>query len=219
METDFHKQEDSRTVAVIVAHPDDETLWAGGSILSRPSWNWFVITLCRASDTDRAPRFLQALNALGAEGAMGDLNDGPEQKPLGAYEVQGTILQLLPPKHFDLVISHHPAGEYTRHLRHEEVGRAVIMLWHSGKISASELWTFAYEDGGRQYLPKPVETASIYHVLSKRIWQRKYRVITSIYGFETDSFEARTTPRAEAFWQFTDPMNARQWLDKESISP
>jgi len=26
----------AKTVAIIVAHPDDETLWAGGTILSHP---------------------------------------------------------------------------------------------------------------------------------------------------------------------------------------
>ena len=47
----------SKSIAVIVAHPDDETLWAGGTILSHPSNKWFIICLCRASDTDRSVRF------------------------------------------------------------------------------------------------------------------------------------------------------------------
>jgi hypothetical protein len=214
-----YKARKHQAVVVIVAHPDDETLWAGGTILSQPSWNWFIITLCRASDRDRAPKFFQTLKVFGAEGKIGDLDDGPEQKPLAANEVEGTILGLLPRQHFDLIISHNPAGEYTRHLRHEEIGRAVIMLWRAGKISADELWTFAYEDGGRQYLPKPIETADIYHILPKRIWQRKYRIITETYGFEENGFEAKTTPRAEAFWQFTNSTAARQWLDKDGIAP
>lgn len=209
----------SKAVAVIVAHPDDETLWTGGTILSHPSWNWFIITLCRASDRDRAPKFFQALKVLGAEGKMGDLDDSPEQKPLAENKVQGTILQLLPRKHFDIIISHNPAGEYTRHIRHEEIARAVIRLWHTGKISANELWTFAYEDGGKQYLPRPIKTATIFHILPERTWQRKYRIITATYGFEKIGFEAETTPRAEAFWQFTNSMDAEQWLNSGSISP
>lgn len=126
-----HKGE-SKTAAVIVAHPDDETLWAGGTILSQAARNWFIASLCRASDVDRAPRFMRALQDLGADGKMSDLDDGPEQKPLSENEIQETILHLLPQRHFDLIISHNPAGEYTRHLRHEELGRAVIMLWHLG---------------------------------------------------------------------------------------
>jgi hypothetical protein len=40
----------SANAAVIVAHPDDETLWAGGMILTHPGYNWFVASLCRKSD-------------------------------------------------------------------------------------------------------------------------------------------------------------------------
>lgn len=201
-----------KSAIVIVAHPDDETLWAGGTILGRPSWDWFILSLCRKSDPDRAPRFLRALQALGAEGKMMDLNDGPEQIPLVQEEIENTILQALPNTHFDLIISHSPAGEYTRHRRHEEIGEAVIALWACQKIQAKKLWTFAYEDGGRQYYPCPIQTAHLYMTLPEHIWQKKYNIITRIYGFQKDGFEARTTPCAEAFWQFTDSMVAQQWV-------
>jgi LmbE family N-acetylglucosaminyl deacetylase len=204
-----------KAVAVIVAHPDDETLWAGGTLLSQPSWRSFVITLCRASDPDRAPRFYQALKDLGATGDMGDLEDGPEQAPLAQSKVDETILQLLPQNHFDLVISHSPAGEYTRHRRHEEVAHAVISLWHAGKISAHQLWTFAYEDGSRQYLPRAIKTAHMYRILPEPIWQRKYEIITETYGFAANGFEAQTTPRAEAFWQFKHANEAQYWRENK----
>ncbi|MCX6320535.1 MAG: PIG-L family deacetylase [Bacteroidia bacterium] len=194
----------TKTVALIVAHPDDETLWAGGTILSHPSWQWFIVCLCRRSDKERAPRFYEALKILKSEGIMGDLDDGHEQKPLEEKEVENAILDLLPGRHFDLIITHNPTGEYTRHLRHEEVSKAVIKLWHAGKISANELWTFAYEDGNKEYYPRPVESATIYRTLTKRIWLRKYNIIIETYGFEKNSFEAETTPKAEAFWQFSN---------------
>ena len=202
----------SKAVAVIVAHPDDETLWAGGTILIHPSWQWFIVCLCRGSDKDRAPKFLKTLQILGSEGIMGDLDDGPEQKPLDENELKHAILKLLPSRHFDLIISHNPTGEYTRHIRHEEVSKAIIELWHNDKISANELYTFAYEDGGKKYYPRPVENAPVYRTLSKRIWLRKYNIITEIYEFEKSSFEAETTPRAESFWQFTNSHDAKKWL-------
>ena len=205
-------KKNSVEVAVIVAHPDDETLWAGGTILNHPSWQWFIVCLCRGSDKDRAPKFLRALQILGSEGIMGDLDDGPEQKPLDENELKHTILQLLPSKHFDLIISHNPNGEYTRHVRHEETGKAVIKLWHAGKISANELWTFAYEDGNKKYYPRPIKTASVCLVLTERVWLKKYSIITENYGFEKTSFAAETTPRAESFWKFTNPYDAQKWL-------
>jgi LmbE family N-acetylglucosaminyl deacetylase len=191
----------TKSVAIIVAHPDDETLWAGGTILSHPNWKFYTVCLCRGSDEDRAPKFYKALETLGSEGTMGDLNDGPEQIPLADTEVERAILQLLPSTQFDLIISHNCTGEYTRHLRHEETGKAVSTLWYSGKISARQFWTFAYEDNNAGYYPRAIETASVYHQLTRNIWKRKYSIITETYGFAKNSFEAETTPKAEAFWQ------------------
>ena len=205
-------RKDSKVATLIVAHPDDETLWAGGTILNHPSWQWFIVCLCRGSDNDRAPRFLKTLQVLGSGGIIGDLDDGPEQKPLDENELEQAILQLLPSIHFDLIISHNPNGEYTRHLRHEEIGKAVIRLWHAQKISANELWTFAYEDGEKKYYPRPIESSSIYHTLTEQIWLKKYSIITETYGFKKNSFEAETTPRAESFWRFTNSLDAQKWL-------
>ena len=211
------EREIPKSVAVIVAHPDDETLWAGGTILSNPSWKCFVLCLSRRSDPERASRFSQALGALKSVGAMADLNDGPEQKPLDEREVEHAILDLLPSRHYDLIISHNPSGEYTKHLRHEEAGAAVITLWHAGRISADELWTFAYEDGNKKYYPRPIEQAAIYRKLEENIWLEKYGIMTSTYGYEKNSWEAQTTPKAESFWRFTDPNDAKRWLDKKGV--
>jgi LmbE family N-acetylglucosaminyl deacetylase len=208
------KKNKSRTVAVIVAHPDDETLWAGGTILRHPSWNWHIISLCRANDPDRAPKFQKVLAFLGAEGAMGDLDDGPDQDPLPEKTVQDWILKLLPDMRFNLVLTHDPSGEYTRHLRHEETSRAVISLWQNNRIFTNELWTFAYEDGEKKYLPKPIKNSYFYYDLPERIWKKKYHIITKIYGFNQDSFEAQTTPRAESFRHFSLPEKAMEWVNK-----
>jgi LmbE family N-acetylglucosaminyl deacetylase len=201
-----------KTIVVIVAHPDDETLWSGGTILSHPKCDWFIVSLCRGKDPERSAKFFKALEALNAVGIMGDLDDGPEQQPLDLQAVEKAILNLLPLKHFDMIISHSPSGEYTKHLRHEEIGRAVIKLWHSNQIAANCLWAFAYNDENKKYLPKTIEKASVITNLSHQIWTKKYNIITKIYGFEDDSWEAQTTPKTEAFWQFGKPSEAMSLL-------
>lgn len=201
-----------KKIALIVAHPDDETLWAGGTILSHPLWNCFVVCLCRKNDKERAPRFYKALEALHSEGIMGDLDDGADQKPLKNNEVAQTILGLLPPVDYDLILTHHLTGEYTRHLRHEEVSKATIQLWRSGKISANELWTFAYKDNHKEHYPIATENASVCYRLTKDDWQKKYNIITKIYGFEKNSWEAKTTPNAEAFWHFSKSSDVADWM-------
>jgi LmbE family N-acetylglucosaminyl deacetylase len=204
-----------KQVAVVVAHPDDETLWAGGTLLSHPEWNCFIACLCRKDDPDRALKFARVLDLLGAKGTMGTLDDGPEQQPLPEKKVQNMILQLLPGRCFDLVLTHSIYGEYTRHRRHEETGRAVISLWADGMLTTAECWTFAYEDGHKTYYPRAMPGADHYEVLPEKIWKQKYQLMTGIYGFAPDSWEAGTTPTAEAFLQFTTADDARQWLFRE----
>jgi LmbE family N-acetylglucosaminyl deacetylase len=202
------------SVAVIVAHPDDETLWAGGALLSEPTWSTFVGCACRAHDADRAPKFARVLAELRAQGAMADLDDGPAQSPISDERVEQALLECLPKRDFERIVSHSPLGEYTRHRRHEEVARAVLRLWLRGALSAAELWLFAYDDEGGQRLPSALPSADIVYELSHEVWQRKYQLITGVYGFGEASWEARVTPRKEAFSLVRTREQARTWLER-----
>jgi LmbE family N-acetylglucosaminyl deacetylase len=189
------------TVLVIVAHPDDETLWAGGTFLLHPEWKCYVISMCRGGDPERAQRFRKALEILKADGAMADLDDGPDQIPLLPKELESTIMNLVPSTSFDLLITHNPKGEYTHHLRHEEVSKAVIDLWNEGKIAARNLWTFAYQDADGTYFPEAMKDAGILILLPLDIWNQKYQILTCTYGFAPVSWEAKACPKTEAFNQ------------------
>lgn len=206
------------SVAVLVAHPDDETLWAGGTLLSQHTWTTFVASACRAHDADRAPKFHSVLSRLEARGKMGDLDDSPEQLPLADEQVERTLLECLPSRHFDRILTHSPLGEYTRHVRHEEVGRAVLRLWLRGTLSATELWIFAYEDQAGSELPRAMASADITFKLAPEVWQEKRRLITVHYGFAESSWEARVTPRSEAFFRVTTAERARHWLEQRRSS-
>ncbi|MBI9107957.1 MAG: hypothetical protein JEZ04_14505 [Spirochaetales bacterium] len=202
-------------IAVIVAHPDDETLWAGGTLLSSSFENCFILSLCRREDPDRAARFYRVLTELGASGTMADLDDGPQQVFLPESLIANTIIDNLPIRMYDRIYTHSPLGEYTRHKRHEETGRAVLMLWLAGLLQTKEILLFAYDDGGHAHLPKPIKNANIKVNLPEEIWEEKYHLITDIYNFNKDSFEAKTTPATEAFWQVKTHDEARQWLKRK----
>ena len=193
---------DFSSCAIIAAHPDDEILWAGGTILLHAETRWTILSLCRKSDPDRAPKFRKVMEKLGATGVIGDLDDDPDQRPLGEREIKKTIMSLLPSDRFDLIITHSQWGEYTKHRRHEETAKAVLSLRKTEELRCRQLWMFAYEDGGGKYAPRPVRDADIHFWLPEDIWQEKYRIITETYGFAADSFEALAAGRHEAFWSF-----------------
>jgi len=176
--------------------PDDETLWAGGTLLMHGGWTTFVGTLCRAGDEDRAPKFFRALERLGAKGKMADLDDGPAQSPLDEKQVRSTLLSLVPGGHCDLIMTHAPKGEYTRHVRHEEVLEVCSECGPTGDPGPRTL-AFRYEDGDGRYLPRPKKRRYLVEV-PYELWEIKRRLLTEIYGFVPESWEVQTAPRREA---------------------
>lgn len=202
---------------VIVAHPDDETLWCGGFLLRRADVRWTIVALCRASDRDRAPRFNRAAARYGAATSIGDLDDGPGQQPIELDEVRAAIERLLPPVGYDIALTHGPLGEYTRHRRHEECCRAVCQLWAAGVLRARRLKMFAFGDGGRAHLPQVRADADERFALSPDEYEAKRLIITDIYGFAPDSWEARAVSATEGFRNFTSPPEALGFIHRMEV--
>jgi len=203
--------------AVIVAHPDDETLWCGGFLLRHRDWTWTILALSRASDSDRAWKFRKTLKHYGATGEIGDLDDGPGQRPLSDAVIREMVFDLLPEERFDLVLTHGPRGEYTRHLRHEECSRAVVGMWRSGLLRTGQLWMFAYEDDGRAHLPRPSSDADRTEALTADEWEEKRRILREFYGFAAESWEVRAAPREEAFHCFVHPAQALKHIAAHEV--
>ena len=57
-----------------------------------------------------------------------------------------------------------------------------------------------------------IEGSPLFYPLKQDVWERKYDIITNIYGFGKDSWEAQTTPKTEAFLQFDNAESAYKWL-------
>src|SRR3989338_9291501 len=141
------EKEDKINALVIVAHPDDETIWMGGTILQNLDWNWTIISLSRKNDPDRAPKFQRACKSLNhySTSIISDLDDQILQ-PLQIDEVKRKILFLLPKKNYDIIFTHGKNGEYG-HIRHKETHKAVVSLIEDNILKCSQLKFFSYIKG------------------------------------------------------------------------
>lgn len=121
----------ARRGVVVVAHPDDESLWCGGLLVRYPI-DWTIVA-CSIPKKDpiRAWKFFDACVALGAKGRL-----------LPFSERDFTHLATLDLSAFDLIVTHGAAGEYGNP-QHKEVHAYVKERW------ADRARYFGWRDGGR----------------------------------------------------------------------
>ena len=189
----------SKKVLVIVAHPDDETIWAGGTLLKNKSnWDITIISLCRKDDPDRAPKFKRVCKEYGAKSFISDLDDeeGGELKEITLNEITTRVNQLLPEKKYDYIFTHGENGEYG-HVRHKDVHDAVFKILKEKKLSCKELWLFSYRE--EKDFCRNDEKADKFINLKDDYYFRKKDLITNLYGFSKESFESICCRNIESF--------------------
>lgn len=123
--------------AIVVAHCDDETLFAAGLPLRFADREWTVIA-CSIPRIDpvRADRFHAACRTLGVEGrVLPEVETEPGQRLNG--------LEVINLDSFDCIVTHNAWGEYG-HNQHRHVHEFV-----KGRIKNQKLITFGYREGGK----------------------------------------------------------------------
>jgi len=185
--------------AMIVAHPDDEIIWGGGLILQHPDWAWTVLSLCRADDPDRRPKFEAVCKRLGVTGIISDLDDSELLAPIEPErDIASRIASHLADVPWGLCVTHGPDGEYG-HRRHKEVHAAVLGLLRDGMMQCVELWTFAYECDSATGGCRAAPWADMLVDLTAEQLAEKRRIVREEYGYAADSFEVTSCVSPEGF--------------------
>ena len=173
---------------IIVAHPDDETIWMGGFILRNKNYDWTILSLCRKHDKDRSPKFKKACDFYNAKSFMDNLND-TNKKPVDIERIIKKIKKHIE-NNYDFVFTHNSNGEYC-HIRHKEVHQAVMKMINRKLLKAGKLLFFSYFNAK---FNKKIK-------LTKEELETKKKIITEMYGFQKNSFEEENCRQVETFME------------------
>ncbi len=137
---------------MIVAHPDDETIWGGGHLLED---EYLVVCMSHSWNEQRRTAFINTMKTTNDKYLILNYPDTRKQFSNGTYEtdrlstcrtaLQKDIARILSYKKWKQVITHNPAGEYGKYL-HQQISQAVTAEFGKNCKMNSELWYF-----GRYY--------------------------------------------------------------------
>ncbi|MBD3248569.1 hypothetical protein GF336_00810 [Candidatus Woesearchaeota archaeon] len=177
----------------VVAHPDDETIWMGGTILKNKRWDWTIVSLCRKGDLDRAPKFKKVCRILGAKSFISDLDD-EKMMDIPSDEIKKRLRKFA--GSYDCVFTHGKNGEYG-HKRHVDVHDAVVEMVEHDELNCSKLIFFSYVKNGKYCYPS--RNSDRFIKLDGNVLDKKKKLIEGVYGFDKKSFESICCRAVESF--------------------
>ena len=133
---------------LIVAHPDDETIFCGGTMITYPEWEWTVISM---TNYDRSYEFKEAIESFKRLGVniisykiLGQ-KDIPQNRK-ATKEERLAWIETIKAQNFspDITFTHNEMGEYG-HSAHILLNELVY------ELSLNNVWEFIYPKSSQSY--------------------------------------------------------------------
>ncbi|HRR76511.1 MAG: PIG-L family deacetylase [Ruminococcus sp.] len=118
---------------MIVAHPDDDSIWGGGHLMDG---DYYIVVLTNGNNARRKCEFKKMLETSGNKGIILSYPDKTYGKKdswkKSKEEIKKDISRIMKYKDWDLIVTHNKEGEYG-HIHHKMTHRFVTDIYDEQK--------------------------------------------------------------------------------------
>ena len=154
---------------MIVAHPDDETIWGGGHLL-QDTGRYLVVCITAGTDSVRDEELKNAMAICQAQYLKLGFPDLDRQQKQDRWKTAGTDIKatleiIMTAKDWQSIVTHNPRGEYG-HRHHKMTSRFVTNTFRK-RIGKDNLFYFViyykprYRKKLRRHQPLPADIADL----------------------------------------------------------
>lgn len=173
---------------MVVAHPDDESLWGGSHLLKD---KYFVVCVTCGSNEIRNREFKRAMNKSGScyvSFNYPDLVDGIKEKWGNYYfSIENDIKNIINQKKWKTIVTHNPDGEYG-HIHHRMVSDIVTSIADKQSLYYFDVYNYKASNECNDLCQSKLELLSVYKsqtaIINNHVNTIKYENFISYYDWK-----------------------------------